>query len=303
MATERIPQSVAIRVMLKAFLSSDHVSPATGKTLAVVISKNGGAFANPSAGATNATEIANGWYYVDLSATDTGTLGPLVVRATAATVDDVEPPPLRVVDAHNAGFDAVPSIAFGATGGLATGVVRGGTAQSATASTVVLDAGASAVDNFYAGDFVYIASGTGAGQVRQIISYTGSSKSAVVYSAGPPAQGSQWATNPDNTSVFQIVPYAIMAAAVNITGGAVYAIVDGASSNGQVAVADGILTRVDGVEAGYNLQAAMRLISAVAAGLSTNGNKTFRDLNNTKDRIVATLDGSGNRTAITRDPT
>lgn len=87
---ERIPQSTAKRVLLKAYLSSDHLSVATGKTLAVTLSKNGGAFANPSAGATNASEIGNGWYYFDASTTDTGTLGPLIVRATAATVDDVE---------------------------------------------------------------------------------------------------------------------------------------------------------------------------------------------------------------------
>jgi len=95
--------STAIRVALKAYLSSDHVSNATGKTLAVVISKNGGAFANPSAGATSATEIGNGWYFVDLSATDTNTLGPLVVRGTCSGVDDVEPEPFYV-------FVAVPDV-------------------------------------------------------------------------------------------------------------------------------------------------------------------------------------------------
>jgi hypothetical protein len=97
-----VPQSTALRVALKAYLSSDHVTEATGKTLAVVISKNGGAFGNPSAGATNATEIANGWYYVDLSTTDTNTLGPLIVRATAASVDSVEIL-FRTVDAATGG--------------------------------------------------------------------------------------------------------------------------------------------------------------------------------------------------------
>lgn len=87
---DRITQSVAKRVVLKAFLSSDHISPATGKTIAVVISKNGAAFGNPNAGATNATEIGNGWYYVDLDTTDTGTLGPLVVRGTEGTIDPTE---------------------------------------------------------------------------------------------------------------------------------------------------------------------------------------------------------------------
>lgn len=90
-AIERIPQSAAIRVPLKAYLTSDHISDATSKaSLVVKLSQNGGAFANPSAGATNATEIANGWYYVDLTTTDTGTTGPLIVRATQSGVDNVE---------------------------------------------------------------------------------------------------------------------------------------------------------------------------------------------------------------------
>src|SRR5690242_1556663 len=99
---ERIPQSVTLRVPLKAFLASDHLSDATGKTIAVTISKNGGAFGNPSTGATNATEIANGWYYVDLSTTDTGSLGPLIVRGTSAGVDNVEVV-YDIVKATNAG--------------------------------------------------------------------------------------------------------------------------------------------------------------------------------------------------------
>ena len=116
----RVPQSVALRVALKAYLSTDHVSAATGKTLAVVISKNMGAFGNPSAGATNATEVSAGWYFVDLSTTDTATLGPLVVRATASGVDDVEPPPFEVAKATNAGFTGVPDAVAAAAGGLPT---------------------------------------------------------------------------------------------------------------------------------------------------------------------------------------
>lgn len=99
---QRIPQSIALRVPLKAYLTSDHVSDATGKTIVITISKNGAAFGNPSAGATNATEIGNGWYYVDLSVTDTGTLGPVVIRGAVATVDNVEIV-YQVVDATNMG--------------------------------------------------------------------------------------------------------------------------------------------------------------------------------------------------------
>lgn len=117
---ERIPQSVAKRVAFCAVLASDHYTIATGKTIAITISKNGAAFGNPSGGATNATEIANGWYYVDLSTTDTGTGGPLIVRGTEATpIDDIALL-FVVVDAHNAGFDGVPSVAAAGNGGLPT---------------------------------------------------------------------------------------------------------------------------------------------------------------------------------------
>jgi hypothetical protein len=114
---ERIPQSVTIRVPLKAYLSTTHITPATGQTLGVVLAKNMAAFANPSAGATNATEVSNGWYYVDLSTTDTGTTGPLVVRCTASGVDDVEIV-FDVVNAHNAGFDGIAGATAGAANGL-----------------------------------------------------------------------------------------------------------------------------------------------------------------------------------------
>lgn len=107
---ERIPQSKTIRVTLKAYLSSDHSTAATGKTIAVVLSKNGGAFGNPSGGATNATEIGNGWYYVDLSTTDSGTLGPLIVRGTSSGVDDVEQV-YDVVKSTNGGYEALPDTA------------------------------------------------------------------------------------------------------------------------------------------------------------------------------------------------
>jgi hypothetical protein len=71
-------------LLFKLYLSSDHVSGATGKTPTVVLSKNGAAFAAP-AGAV--TELANGWYKVAGNATDSNALGPLVLYATAADCD------------------------------------------------------------------------------------------------------------------------------------------------------------------------------------------------------------------------
>lgn len=81
--------STALLVVFRAYLDTDHVTPATGKTIAITISKNGGAFGNPNAGATNATEISSGFYKVTLDTTDTGTAGPLAVRGANADIDDV----------------------------------------------------------------------------------------------------------------------------------------------------------------------------------------------------------------------
>jgi hypothetical protein len=87
---ERVPQSIAERVLLKCYLSVDHSTPATGLDPAVTISKNGAAFANPAAGATVATEIGSGWYYVDIAIADRDTLGPFITKATHADMDDSE---------------------------------------------------------------------------------------------------------------------------------------------------------------------------------------------------------------------
>ncbi len=87
---ERIPQGGTTRVTFDAYLASDHLTAATGKTIAVTLSKNGGAFGNPAAGATNATEIGSGSYYVDVPTGDKSTAGPLIVRGTEGTIDPVK---------------------------------------------------------------------------------------------------------------------------------------------------------------------------------------------------------------------
>lgn len=69
-------------------------------------------------------------------------------------------------------------------------------------------------------------------------------------------------------------------------------------------IADAILDRTDGIETNYPLRQALRLIlSAVAAKLSgaDTSTVTIRDIGDTKDRISATVDDSGNRTAVTLD--
>ena len=75
--------------------------------------------------------------------------------------------------------------------------IRTGTAQAGDATSITLDAGASAVTDFYVDDVIHITGGTGAGQSRAITAYNGTSKVATV---------STWGTNPAADSVFQILP-------------------------------------------------------------------------------------------------
>ena len=66
--------------------SSNHISPKTGLSPSVQISKAGGSFA--TAGGTVA-EIGNGWYRITLSTADTNTLGSLAFYITATGADPV----------------------------------------------------------------------------------------------------------------------------------------------------------------------------------------------------------------------
>lgn len=58
------------------------------------------------------------------------------------------------------------------------------------------------------------------------------------------------------------------------------------------------------IETGYTVRESLRLIVAALAGKVSGASGTtitIRDINDTVDRIVATVDASGNRTAVTKD--
>lgn len=123
---ERIPQSVAYLLIFKAYLTTTGLE-ATGQTIAITISKNGAtSFSNPAVGATNATEMASGWYKVTLDTTDTNTLGPLAIRGAVSGILDVGEK-LMVVNPNNAGLAAIPDTAVATNGSLITSGT--GTAQ------------------------------------------------------------------------------------------------------------------------------------------------------------------------------
>lgn len=114
-------------------------------------------------------------------------------------------------------FDSVPRYAFTLTATNPTGTIaasavsgnvtltasgnvfhdgRSNTAAAGGSNTITLDGSASGSDDIYNGATITITGGTGAGQVRIISDYVGSTKVATV--------STNWATNPNNTSTFTI---------------------------------------------------------------------------------------------------
>jgi len=339
---ERIPQSVTIRVLLKAYLASDHVSPATGKTIAVVISKNGAAFGNPSGGATNATQIGNGWYYVDLSITDTGTQGPLVVRGTEGTIDDSEVA-YNVVDANsggaayldaavssrstyaggavasvtgNVGGNVVGSVASvtGNVGGNVVGSVASVTAgctltagERTSVGTAVWASATRTLTSFgtLASDVWAVAVRTITGGSLTIAPPTAAQISTQVWSepipgafgagtAGKKLDSASAAGDPWSTAL----PGAYGAGtAGNIVGNRLDAAVSG--------VPAAVLDAPNGVETGWTLRQWARIVAGVLFGKADGGGTAtmhFRNPADTKNRVTATVDANGNRTAVTTDP-
>lgn len=194
--------------------STDHINGATGlvsgSTLTVTISKNGGAFASP-AGAV--TEISGGWYKIAGNATDTATLGPLILHATGTGADPQDAIFPVIKPNPQLGDFGIASVAL-PTSPVANSIGeawfvsdiqagRVGTAQAGASATITLDSGASATDGNYNGFDIFLFAGTGGGirgvgQRATITGYVGSTKVATV--------DHTWATTPDNTTQFMILP-------------------------------------------------------------------------------------------------
>jgi hypothetical protein len=159
-------------------------------------------------------------------------------------------------------------------------VIHTGTAQAGAASSVTLASSASATDNLYVGETVKIVSGTGAGQVRVVTAYTGSTKVATV--------GRAWITNPDNTSLYvvQAIQSPLLDASLRVSLG--------------TAGLDAVT-----VETGLNARQALSIAAASGAGVlagATTSTVTIAGAGVATNRITASVDGSGNRTAVTLAP-
>jgi hypothetical protein len=116
---ERLQNSTSYPTCFLMVSSTDHVTPVTGLSPTVTISKNGGAFGSPS-GAVS--EIANGWYAIAGNASDRDTLGELLIHATGTGADPVDD--RYMITAYNPfdsvrlGLTALPNAAADAPGGV-----------------------------------------------------------------------------------------------------------------------------------------------------------------------------------------
>lgn len=211
------------------------------------------------------------------------------------------------------------------------GIYEEETAQGGTANTITLAATASAHDLFYYMMTLTIVDGTGVGQMRTFKDYNGTTKVATACM--------DWVITPDNTSKYVISAHACVGVFDMQQG--VYdlinaecdlALADYAGPTRIEATTDKneIITEVttlhsttDGkingledltvadIKAGisdgtYDLEEMMRLMFATLCGkVSGGGTPTITNRNgpDTKDRVIATVDVDGNRTAVILDGT
>ncbi len=147
----------------------------------------------PSTGAaTNADSLPvgtvnrNGADDVAVSVTvtnlDTGRYSVRFAVPTSYNIGDVLAVSIAATLASVAGKGIVWSQRLGMGVPLESGYAQGGSSSSSPGSvnSITLRTGASAKDNYYKDQVVFLLSGTGAGQTNRITSYSGSSKVAVV---------------------------------------------------------------------------------------------------------------------------
>lgn len=138
-SNEVLVSSTEMPLIFNLVSSTDHVTPLTGATATVVISKNGASFGSPSG---SVSEIGDGWYEVAANATDTGTKGVLIVHATATGADASDTRYLVVAyDPLTTGAGGVVTVGTGTgqlnpSSGTLTGVGLAATQTGVTIPTV-----------------------------------------------------------------------------------------------------------------------------------------------------------------------
>lgn len=291
-------------ILLGRFVdSTDGNTEETGLTIAntdIKIFKSGATtLANKNSG--GATHISNGLYYAVLDATDTDTIGNLEVHVHVAGA-------LSVRNVYTVLDEAVYDALFGTTA-LAT-------ATNITAGTITTATNVTTVNGLAAN--VITAAATAADFTTEI--QTGLATAAalatvdtVVDSILVDTTAMKGATFDTSTDSLEAIRNRGDSAWITATG---FSTLDAAGVRTAVGLASANLdTQLAGipdavhdevVDGSYTFRQSTRLQnSAMAAKLSgaATTTVTIRDVGDTKDRIVATVDADGNRTALTLDAT
>lgn len=278
-------QSTAADITVLMVDSADHITGMTGLTLTIYASKAGGA---PAAITPTVTELDSvnvpGLYKLALTTTHTNTLGELQLHVTGTGADPTDVSH-QVLVALPSTPPTVAAIADAVWDELLSGHVGVGSAGAAlTAAGSAGDPWATALPGSYS-----------AGQAGKII---GDNINATISSrstyAGADTAGTTTLLSRLTSTRAGLLDNLDAAISAVLTA---VGLVPTANAN-----ADALLDRAAGVETNRTIRQAMRLMLAALAGKLSGAATTtvvIRDTNDTVDRITATCDTDGNRTAVT----
>ena len=293
-----LKQSTAATIKLGPFIDdTDGKTAETGLTIAqadIRLSKNGGDFAqtNNTAGATH---DENGYYDIPLNATDTGTLGRLRVAVSKSGALPVWQDFLVVTANVYDTLCSTDSLDVNVTA-LANDVIKAASFDESTAFPLkAADTGATQVARVGAdGDTLETLSDEIAAvktDTAAILEDTGTTLDGLIRDVPTVAEF--------NARTLPSSNYALEAtlAAIRGAGG------DSLESLSNEIAAK--MATAENIEGTYTLKDAIRIILAFAAGKVSGGGTAsikFRSTGDDVDRIQATVDSSGNRTAVTLNP-
>lgn len=205
----------------------------------------------------------------------------LHVTITAAAADaaqldfDIALTDLDPYDSVRAGLTSLPNAAAAASGGL---LINGSNTGTVTLAALTVSGATTLTGAVSLGSTLGITGTTTLAAINQVGAVSlGATTFASITSTGAVAFGSTW----------------------TVTGAITLTV--GLPAGERNAIADALLDRANGVETSLTPRQSMRLIVSAACGkVGISGDTvTIRDVNDSANRIVATTDGDGQRTAVT----
>ncbi|MEW8027843.1 MAG: hypothetical protein AB2806_08900 [Candidatus Thiodiazotropha sp.] len=288
---QELRQSTGVTVRIgPAVDATDGVTPETTLALgaadqAELLKHDGAATVDISGRTFAAVTGCDGWYDLTLTTADVDTLGVLEVVIQDASL--CAPIFVRFMVVGQAYYDGK----YGSAGLPANVIAHGGrlfetgTAQAGTVNTITLAAVATSDD--IAGGWIFLVSGTGAGQGAMIDAYDGGTKVATL--------SKSLTTAPDATTGYFIIPHGF-----NVVSDANP--IEATVTEVQAAAVTEIWAKVCESEGSITAQQILSILLSSGAGTTSNGGANFHTPNGNAQRVAGTMNASNERTAITLTP-